>query len=190
MEWKWKCQCHIGIGDTHDDIFADNIKSSSASMDGRIKQLISGILIRNCSFMHVDVWGMWVVFGSFSMFSNFYQLDLINKNPGTLATLQWNICKSWISPYLVMAIRSACLFGFLSGYTHRSSQLCYSSECRADLHVRRRSPVSFKHLSLHCLFFDPHWTTYESNIGVQLRKWTTWDPSTLDFDAFQHRRIS
>jgi hypothetical protein len=34
----------------------------------------------------------------------------------------------------------------------------------------RRSPISFKHVLLQCLLVDPHRTTYQSNLGVRLRR--------------------
>ena len=63
---------------------------------------------------------MWVLFGSFFMFSNFYELDSHNNICVAPTNLRWNICKNRIenrsSPYLVMVIGSACLLIFLIGY--------------------------------------------------------------------------
>ena len=57
--------------------------------------------------------GMWVLFGSFYIVSNFYWLYLHNKTRVALADLQWNVHKfriqDRISPDLVMVIGSACL---------------------------------------------------------------------------------
>ena len=42
----------------------------------------------------------------------------------------------------------------------------------------RCSPISFKHVYLWCLLVGPHWTTYQSNLGVRLKKWATYEPLT------------
>ena len=56
---------------------------------------------------------MWVLFGSFFMFSNFYQLDLHNETRVAITNLQWNARNNRIEnrPYLdvVMVIESSCL---------------------------------------------------------------------------------
>ena len=63
---------------------------------------------------------MWVLFGSFFKFSNFYKLDSHNNICVAPTNLRWNIFKNRIenrsSPYLVMVIGSACLLIFLIGY--------------------------------------------------------------------------
>ena len=43
-----------------------------------------------------NFWGMWVLFGTYYMFSNFYQLNLHNKSCVALVNLQWNISKEVI----------------------------------------------------------------------------------------------
>jgi hypothetical protein len=57
--------------------------------------------------------GMWVSFGRFFVFSNFYSLSSHNKTRVASTNLQRNICRnrieSWTSFDLVMVIRSACL---------------------------------------------------------------------------------
>ena len=57
--------------------------------------------------------GMWVLCGSFPMFSNLYKSYLHNKRHLALANLQQNICKKriedWTSHDLVVFINSACL---------------------------------------------------------------------------------
>ena len=56
---------------------------------------------------------MWVLFASFFMSSNFYQLDLHNGTRVALAYLQWNIYQNRIenrtSPDSITVIGSACL---------------------------------------------------------------------------------
>ena len=55
---------------------------------------------------------MWVLCGPFSMFSNFYRLDLHNTSCIVLANLRRRICKkqigNWTSHALVMVMGSAC----------------------------------------------------------------------------------
>ena len=52
--------------------------------------------------------GMRILFGSLSMFSNFYQLDSYNKSGVASTNRQWNICKNRIEnrnlPSLFMTI--------------------------------------------------------------------------------------
>ena len=52
---------------------------------------------------------MWVLFGSISMFSNFYEVYLHNKMCVAIANLWWISCKNETSPYLVMIICSVCV---------------------------------------------------------------------------------
>jgi len=61
--------------------------------------------------------GMWVLFGLFYMFSNFYRLDFHNETFVALANLQQCFSQNWTSPILVVVIRSACLFDSLTKYT-------------------------------------------------------------------------
>ena len=51
--------------------------------------------------------------------------------------------------------------------------MVFSIECRVVMKIQRHSPVSFSlftHVYLWCLLFDPHRTTYQFNIGVQVRR--------------------
>ena len=63
---------------------------------------------------------MWVLFGMFFIFTNFYILDLHNKTRVALANLQLNICKNQIEihtfPNVVMVIGLGCLLIFLIAY--------------------------------------------------------------------------
>ena len=56
---------------------------------------------------------MWVLLGSFFMFSNFYQFYSHLKNHIASSNLRWNVCKNRIENRifldLVMVIGSACL---------------------------------------------------------------------------------
>ena len=47
-----------------------------------------------------------------------------------------------------------------------------TNECGIVDKIWRRGPMSFEHVSLWYLLFDPHLTMHQSNIGVQLRKVT------------------
>ena len=71
---------------------------------------------------------VWVLFGLFSMFSNFYHLDSQNKTCVALKNLWWSISsKKWIkihcSPNSVMVIGSPWLL-ISFNWIHRSSQMC------------------------------------------------------------------
>ena len=130
---------------------------------------------------------MRVLCGLFFMFSKFYQLDVHNKTCVASANLiRWNIHKNWKGDWtfldLNMVIGSACFVDFWIGYIGPPNCV----HCWAVINIWRRSLISFKPVSLWCLFCDPQWTLYQSNIGVWSRKWATWDPSTLS--TFKHHR--
>ena len=69
---------------------------------------------------------------------------------------------------LVMDIGSAC-FLFLI-WIHRTTQFVFTIECGVVNRIWRRSPISYKHVSLWSLIFDPHLTTNASNMWVWFRK--------------------
>ena len=48
--------------------------------------------------------------------------------------------------------------------------LVFSVQYKVVDRIVRRSPISSIHVSLWCLFFDPHLTTHPSNIGVWSKK--------------------
>lgn len=50
--------------------------------------------------------------------------------------------------------------------------------------IWRRSPISLEHVSLWCFLFDPHLTTYHSNIGIRLRSGTKKHMHTLCLHNF------
>ena len=74
---------------------------------------------------------MRVLFGSFFLFSNFYQLYLQNKCCVALANLWWSISKNqidnWASLDLVMDIQSACFVDSLTEYTDPPNYVHYLS---------------------------------------------------------------
>ena len=55
----------------------------------------------------------------------------------------------------------------------------YTIECREVIHTQRYGPISFRHVSLWGWIFDLHRTTYQSNLGVTLRKRATSYPCNL-----------
>ena len=46
----------------------------------------------------------------------------------------------------------------------------FTSECRADMNTWRRRPVSFQHVCLRCLLFNPHLTTYTINYKSPIKQ--------------------
>jgi hypothetical protein len=66
-----------------------------------------------------------------------------------------------------MVIGSACLL--ISYPDTYVVSIVFNPKCRVVIEIWRRSPISFEHVSLRCLLFDPHRTTYPSNIKVQLK---------------------
>ena len=123
----------------------------------------------------------------FFISSNFYRLDLHNKTCIALANPQWNllhrktcvalsnlqrnICKNWIENRTSLENWKGMFVDFLIG--HIGPPIVFTIMCRIVVKIWRRSVVYFKHVSLWCLLFDPHWTTYQSNILVQLRERAT-----------------
>ena len=58
--------------------------------------------------------------------------------------------------------------------------IVFTIECRVVINIWRRGPISFKRVSLWCLLFGPYRTTYQSNLGAQLKKWATLRPIYLE----------
>ena len=115
---------------------------------------------------YVDV--LWFIF-------HVLQLLLITCTQPKLCCLSRSTMKhlqipNWKSDLrnFVIVIGGACMF---IGYIRHPNYIHY--ECRVDIHIQRDSPISFKHVSLCYLLFDPHRTSYQSNIGVWLRKRAT-----------------
>ena len=48
----------------------------------------------------------------------------------------------------------------------------FDMECGVVIDTQRRSLISFKHVSLRCLLFDPHRTIDQSEIEARLRTQT------------------
>ena len=111
--------------------------------------------------------GLWVSFGSFFMLCNLHGLDLHQKVKlcVALASLQWNIRKktdwkvdlAWSS----YGYRKCMFVDSLTGYLYiYVLSTMFIIECGVVISVWRCNPISFKHMSLRCLLFDPQWTTY------------------------------
>ena len=102
----------------------------------------------------------------FSRSPTLYQLDLHNKTCNAIPTAMKHLQK--LDLFWVGYGYWKCMFvDFLIGY------ICPPNcvHCRVAINFWRRSPTSFKHVSLWCfLLFDPHGSTYQSNLGVHLRK--------------------
>ena len=100
---------------------------------------------------------MWVLVGSFFTFSNFYRLDSHNKTHVAIANLWRNICQSRIgnntSLHSIMLIISACMFiSFLIGYISPLQLCSLLSVEYVVVNIWRRTPISFKHVSLFMMF--------------------------------------
>ena len=81
-------------------------------------QTWKGAQYRECFTIKLRVLqGMWVLFGLFYMFSNFYRLHFHNETFVALANLQQCFSQNWTSPNSVAVIGSACLFDSLTKYT-------------------------------------------------------------------------
>ena len=80
-------------------------------------------------------------------------------------------------PWFSCGYRKCMFVDFLTEYV-KSSQLC-SFGCRVVTNIWRHVSISFFKMTLWCLLFDPHLTTYQGDIRVRLRKLATYDPSTL-----------
>ena len=78
-----------------------------------------------------------------------------------------NRIKIWTSPYLGMVIGSSCLL--ICWLNTCMCPIMFTIECRVVFNIQKHSPISFKHVSVWCLLFDPHRTTCQSIVGVQLR---------------------
>ena len=75
--------------------------------------------------------------------------------------LDWRLDHLWLS-----YDDWKCMFvDFLIGCIHVLPSV-FTSECGVVIGIWRHSPISCEHVSWWCLLFDPHRTTYHSNIGV------------------------
>ena len=76
-----------------------------------------------------------------------------------------NRMENQTSLYLVMVIENACFVDSLICMDWTVLPTVFTIECGVVNKICRRDPISFKHVSLWCLFFDPHLITHQSNIG-------------------------
>ena len=81
------------------------------------------------------------------------------------------------SPDLVMDFESAHFVDSLTEYI--TLPIVFTVKCRAIDHVQRRSPISFRHVSLWCLLLDPHRTTYQSKYKGPIKKRNQMTPAHL-----------
>ena len=79
--------------------------------------------------------------------------------------LDWKSNLPWY--WLCLSEVHGCWF---INYIHRSSQLCSLLVWSCKIKIEDTVQISFKHVSLWWLFFDPHQSTHKSNIGVRLDK--------------------
>ena len=110
----------------------------------------------------------------FCMFFNFYPSDLHNETCVALANLRWSIInKNWIECQTFLWFSYGylkCTFGeSLTEYTGPPN--CVHHWVWIVDKIWSRSSISFKNMCLYAVCsFDPNPTTYQSTIGVQLRK--------------------
>ena len=113
------------------------------------------------------------VIGFISIFSNFYLLELCNETCVAVANLPWwsisnNQIENWTSPDLVVVMGSAHLWiPKLNSYV---MPILFIIKCGVINRIWRCIPSFFEHVVIWCLFFDPHLTTYQSNIGPIIKK--------------------
>ena len=123
-------------------------------------------------FYQVCKWDMWSLFNFFFMFSNFYWVDLHNKNFGVLQIYDEASTKIGLkigpSPCTSYGIGSArCCFLNL---VYRSSWLC--SLLSLEYFIKFEVVVqSLSNVLLYGICFsNPHLSTHQPNIGVLLLK--------------------
>jgi hypothetical protein len=122
---------------------------------------------------------IWFIFHVLQLLPiRFTQQNLCCINISMMKHLQEPNWKSDF-PWLFMVIESACLLtSWLNTYV---LPIVVTIECRIVSYTWGRRPISFKHVSSSSFLNDPHWTTFQSNLGVQWRKWATSDPSTVPY---------
>ena len=100
--------------------------------------------------------GLWVLFGLFFMFSNFYQWDLHNKLCLPLANLQLCVNKyrieDEISPIIYLWLLEVHVCWFLNLNTH-ILPIVFIIECEVVNKAWRWSPIYMEHITFWCLFF-------------------------------------
>ena len=99
--------------------------------------------------------GMWALFGSFFMLSNFYKLDSHNETSVALANLQWRISKRWIEGRTTLDIRydyqTACLL--IPSLNTQVLPISFAIRCGVINKLWRHSLISLKYVSFLVFFF-------------------------------------
>ena len=115
---------------------------------------------------------MWVIFDLFVMFANFYKLGLHVNACVAFANLQWNVKKHQTSHDLVIVYWKCMFVGSLiiTWVPPLLFPSCVHFKCGVVKTFCRCSQISFEHVSLRCVSYDPHVITHQSNIDVQLIK--------------------
>jgi hypothetical protein len=118
---------------------------------------------QSCDYL-VGVRGLWVLFCLLFILSNFYPSDMQNETCGTcvaVANLRWNISKNRVEnwsnpPCWSYDYQKRMVVDFLAEYIGPPNYIVLSVKCGVVNIIWRCSPISFKCVSLLCLFFDPH----------------------------------
>ena len=84
-------------------------------------------------------------------------------------------CVVYVWPCYVFSVGWLVVVGTRAAMTH--DRYLHDS---VVIDIWRHSPISFYNVSLWCLLFDSHRSTYQSNLEAHLRNWATYDQSTLD----------
>jgi hypothetical protein len=109
----------------------------------------------------------------FGLFFHVLQLLVIYIYTTNIVLHQWiydEELSTTIGPpliYIVTSIISACLL--IPSLNILVLPIMFTIECGVNK-IWECGPISFKHVSIWCLFFDPHLTTHQSNIRVRSRK--------------------
>ena len=96
----------------------------------------------------------------------------------TLVILWWNIRKNRIENRTFLDLVVVVCWFHACIYIYIGPPNWVQYWVRVVNNSWRCSPISFKHVYLWCLLVGPHWTTYQSNLGVRLKKWATYEPLT------------
>ena len=112
-----------------------------------------------------------VLFGLFFVFSNFYRLEFHNKMCVASTNLWWRISKICFEnqsslDFDMFIETKVSVYRYLT-YTY-VLPIVFIIECGVVNNIWNCCLISFKHVSLWCLFFIPHQITHHSNIGSNL----------------------
>ena len=116
------------------------------------------------------------------LFSILYRQDLHLWYFCVSAYLQkpdWQSDFPWFSALLMVIAIVASNYGY-SSKEYTGPPIVWTIKCRVVNKIWKRSPFSFKHVSLWYTFLDPHLTTQHSNIGVCSRQITNWNSHTVE----------